>query len=140
MINDTYFLELKEIKELPKLYPLNLDCWLKLIKNIDKEEKLASKKNNHFIGKYLSNILILKLKIINNDIVYCFFYLDEKNNIKQGYIKINIKNKEKEKEIMNTLKDGPLEFINNLRNNNFNDINQWLTLNYIELFSLKVQK
>ena len=132
-IKNTYFSETKDFMELPKLYPLNQKSWLNFSRNKeDKEKELAFKGNFYFKGKFYSKILTIKLKLKNKCDTYCFFYLDEKKDMKQGYIKIN--SKEKEKEIMNTLKDGPLEFINNLRNNNSNCVNEWLSLNYIELF------
>ena len=131
-LNKRLFSDIKDINNLPKLFALNKNCWLELygIKDKTKERELIFKEDFYFKGKFYTQILILKLTIINNCKVYCFFYLDEENDIKQGYIKIN--NKQTEKEIMNSLKDGPLQFINNLRNNKSN-IYEWLKLNYFEL-------
>ena len=137
LIKNTYFSEIKKIKELPELYPLNQNCWLRFVRDKEKEKELAFEGDCYFKGKFFTKILTLKLKIINNCKTYCFFYLDENNDIKQGYIKIN--KIEKEDEIMNTLKDGPLKFINNLRINNSN-MSEWLKLKYYEIIIFEIIK
>ena len=123
LINNDYYYKVSTIKELPRLYPFDEKCWSHF--NIDKEKELK------FKGEFFNKILIFKLIIINSCNVYCFFFLDEKKDINQGYIKIN--QKDKENEILNNLiKIGPLEFINNLRNNNSN-ISQWLKSKYFDI-------
>ena len=47
-----------------------------------------------FEGTFYYKILFSQIIIINDCNVYCFFFLDEKNELKQGYIKINKKEKE----------------------------------------------
>ena len=63
-----------------------------------------------FEGKFYNKIFLSQIIIINNCNVYCFFFLNDKNQINQGYIKIN--QKDKENEIINNLKNnGPLQFM-----------------------------
>ena len=88
MINNDYFFKVTTIKELPRVYPLNQECWLNFIKNKEKEL--------NFEGKFYNKILFFKLLALNKCNIYCFFFLDEINNIKQGYIKINQEDKKKE--------------------------------------------
>ena len=130
LINNSYFFKLTSFKELPKVYPLNEICWLYIVRNKYIEKELM------FEGKFYNKIFLSQIIIINNCNVYCFFFLNDKNQINQGYIKIN--QKDKENEIINNLKNnGPLQFINNCRNNNSNNpniINEWSNLKYFELF------
>ena len=106
LINNDYFFKVTTIKELPYVYPLNENCWSNFIRDKDKEKELI------FEGKFYNKLLLFKLMTINNCNIYCFFYLDKKNKINKGYIKINKKHKEKEI-IDNLIINGPIKFINN---------------------------
>ena len=80
---------------MPRVYPLKDICWFYFIRNKNKEKELV------FEGKFYNKILLSKIIFINECNIYCFFFLDEKNDTKQGYIKVN--RKDKENEIINNL-------------------------------------
>ena len=67
------------IEDLPKIFVLNKDIWKKI--KIEKYElnTIAS------FGYFYNNLLFLK--VLEN--IYCFFFIDSKNRIRQGYIQIN---------------------------------------------------
>ena len=90
------------IKELPKIFILNEIMW----ENVKNEEDNVINTINS-IG-YVENKMLL-LKVL--DLIYCFFFLDRKKQIRQGYLQII--NQEKENEIINNFKKVGLE--------NFND-------------------
>ena len=90
------YLESKiNIKELPRIFVLNKIIW-ENIKNENNElNTIAS------IGYFDNKILILKLL----ETINCFFFLDNKKQIRQGYIQIINKDKEKEL-LLNFIKKG----------------------------------
>ena len=67
------------IEDFPKIFVLNKDIWKKI--KIEKYElnTIAS------FGYFYNNLLFLK--VLEN--IYCFFFIDNKNRIRQGYIQIN---------------------------------------------------
>jgi len=96
------------IEKLPKLFILNKNVW-DFIHNINEELISISS-----IGYCVNNLMTLK--VCNN--IYCFFFLDKKLQIRQGYLKI-IK-LENENKILNDFKiTGIFKFINK----DINDIN-----------------
>ena len=114
-----------EINEFPNLFGLNQETWEAISSNKEQFIKVE--------GGFYNKILIFKISYISPYIknnIYSFFYLDKKENIRQGYIKIN-ENK-KEEEIIEALKKyGPLKFID-LYINNDSDKN-WYKFNYFEM-------
>ena len=66
------------LRELKSVYPLNAETWNFFIKDETKE------KPNIFQGEFGYNILILNIN--KEERIYCFFFLDENNDLRQGYI------------------------------------------------------
>jgi len=96
------------IEKLPKVFFLNKSAW-DVIHNINKELNSISS-----IGYCANNLMTLK--VCNN--IYCFFFLDKKSQIRQGYLEI-IK-LENENKILNDFQSkGIFKFINK----DINDIN-----------------
>jgi hypothetical protein len=114
-----------EINEFPNLFGLNQETWEAISSNKEQFLKVG--------GGFYNKILIFKISYISHYIknnIHSFFYLDKKENIRQGYIKIN-ENK-KEEEIIEALKKyGPLKFID-LYINNDSDKN-WYKFNYFKI-------
>ena len=84
------------IKDLPEIFILNENLW----ENIRNDDDDVINTINS-IGYVKNNILLLKVI----DFLYCFFFLDKKKQIRQGYLQII--NKEKESDIIeNFRKEG----------------------------------
>ena len=64
LINNDNLFKATTIKDLPRVYPLNKNCWLNFIRNKDKENELI------FEGIFYNKILIFKLIILNNCNIY----------------------------------------------------------------------
>ena len=98
------------IKELPKIFILNEIMW-ENVKNDD--DNVINTINS--IGSVENNMLLLKVL----DLIYCFFFLDRKKQIRQGYLQII--NQDKENEIINNFKKVGLENFNDDELENFKE-------------------
>ena len=91
----------RDIEKLPKLFVINKDFW-KIIENENNELNVINS-----IGYFCNKSLILKVL----EAIYCFFFLDKNNEIRQGYLKINKLDNENDL-IQNFHKNGFFKFIN----------------------------
>ena len=111
----------KKIEEFPEIFALSKNCWEK-IKNENKELNVIID-----MGYFGNKVLIIKIL----PEIYCFFVMDSKNQIRQGYIqiiKVDIEkdimyffwknglfaliNKEQKENVLNDMTDDKLEFTN----------------------------
>ena len=79
---------ISSLKDLKSIFPLNEESWKSFVKDETKE------KPNIYRGEFHYNILIFKIS--KEERIYCFFFVDENNELKQGYIQIyrnNLENK-----------------------------------------------
>ena len=95
----------RNIEKLPKVFVLNRNCW-KIIENEKNELNVINS-----IGYFCSKSLILKV----SEAIYCFFFLDINNQIRQGYLEI-IKLDMENDLIKNFQKNGLFKFINKSQN------------------------
>jgi len=95
----------RDIEKLPKLFVINKDFW-KIIENENNELNVINS-----IGYFCNKSLILKVL----EAIYCFFFLDKNNKIRQGYLKINKLDNENDL-IQNFHKNGFFKFINKNQN------------------------
>ena len=117
------------LRELKSVYPLNAETWNFFIKDETKE------KPNIFQGEFGYNILILNIN--KEERIYCFFFLDENNDLRQGYILFYRTNLEK-KMIEELKRMTPLEFF---RKYNIKYDNEGLQLfNYYEVIIFNLEK
>ena len=75
----------KKIDDYPKVFVLDKDTWKVLQK--EKEPKI---KPTPSVATFYKKLLLLNLKNSN----YCFFFIDNKDQLRQGYLKINNSNLE----------------------------------------------
>jgi len=115
----------KSINSLPEIFPLNKSCWLSLQENYYYQQYILD-------ANFYNKLLLFDLKKnIKSMIIYCLFFLDDKNQLRQGYLQI--KDKNNENKIINTFTENePLQIF---KNNNINIDNKKLlchsnTLNY----------
>ena len=117
------------LKDLESVFPLNEESWKSFVKDGAKE------KPNMFQGEFGYNILIFKIK--KEERIYCFFFLDENNDLRQGYILFYRTNLEK-KMIEELKRMTPLEFF---RKYNIKYDNEGLQLfNYYEVIIFNLEK
>ena len=95
-----------KIEDLPKVFPLNKNIWANIQKeNNDELTSITS------IGIYSNKLLVIN--VLNT--IYCFFFLDNKSRIRQGYL--NIINIQEENKIINDFhQKGVFEFIKKNQN------------------------
>ena len=67
------------IEDFPKIFVLNKNIWMKIKNQNNELNTIAS------IGYFYNNFLFIK--ILSK--IYCFYFLDKKNEIRQGYLQIN---------------------------------------------------
>jgi len=109
----------RNIEKLPKVFVLNRNFW-KIIENEKNELNVINS-----IGYFCSKSLILKVL----EAIYCFFFLDINNQIRQGYleiIKLDIENDL----IKNFQKNGLFKFINKNQNELIDDKFEMFTDDY----------
>ena len=100
---DNELLLVSSLRDLKSVFPLNEENWKSFIKDEAKEKPII------YQGQYGFNILILNININKEERIHCFFFLDENNDLRQGYIQIYRNNLEKK--MIEELKYGtPLEF------------------------------
>ena len=68
------------LKDYKSVYALNEETW----KYFDQDK--TKNKSNMFTGEFHNNILILRMN--EEGKIYCFFFYDQNNYLRQGYIKI----------------------------------------------------
>ena len=68
------------LRDLKGIFPLNEESWKSFVKDEAKE------KPNMYLGEYGYNILILPIS--KEERIHCFFFLDQNNELKQGYIQV----------------------------------------------------
>ena len=83
-----------KITELPPIFPLEEENLKVFGINTEKEQTIAT------MGEFANNVLVLK--IIEEENIYCFYFLDENEELRQGYLKFFRENTEKE--MINSLK------------------------------------
>ena len=98
-------LESESMDSLPRILILNKNCYASLPDNL-------TKKFVHRNGTFCNKLLLIDLKKTN---IYCIFFIDNKGNVRQGYLQINknddneIINKFKQEEPLNLLKELNIE-------------------------------
>ena len=114
-----------KIDKLPKVSILNKDIW----NNIKEENKHL----NSIMSKGFFSYKIAVLKVFEN--IYCFYFLDNNNKIRQGYLQII--DTSKEFQIISDLKnDGIFEFIK--KNDDKYEINDDSLLIKNDNYNLKI--
>ena len=92
---------------------MNRSCWFSIPENYHYQQYILE-------VNYYNKLLLFDLKkYIKSVIIYCLFFLDDKNQLRQGYLQIN--DKTNEIIIINTFKENePLHIfkINNIYINN----------------------
>ena len=88
-----------KITELPPVFPLEEENLKVFGINIEKENTIAT------MGEFANNVLVLKIKDEEN--IYCFYFLDENGELRQGYLRFYRENTEKE--MINSLKSDGVE-------------------------------
>ena len=68
------------LKDYKSVYALNEETWKYFVQDKTKN------KSNKFTGEFHNNILILRMN--EEGKIYCFFFYDQNNYLRQGYIKI----------------------------------------------------
>ena len=117
------------LRDLKSIFPLNEESWKSFVKDEAKE------KPNMYQGEYGYNILILEIS--KEERIHCFFFLDQNNELKQGYIQIYRTNLEK-KMIEELKHDTPLEFF---KKYNIKYDNEGLQLfSYFEVIIFNLEK
>ena len=107
LIDNYKFIYSNKIQELDPIFILKEDLWSSFIR--DKSKEISIKIKGYLGNKILFFILNTKNQNVNVKI-YCFFFLDENKILRQGYIKIN--ENDLEKDIINKLEnDTPLNFL-----------------------------
>ena len=126
---DNEFPNVSSLRDLKIIFPLNEESWKSLVKDEKKENPKI------FQGQFGYNILILKMS--KEERIYCFFFVDEKNELRQGYIQIYRTNIEKA--MIDELKfDTPLEFF---KKYNIKYDNEGLQLfSYFEVIIFNLEK
>ena len=97
------FFKSKNINDFPKLFVLNKESFLTLFKNKNDEKP--------FKGKFFNKIFIIEIVIESNFKIYCFYFLDQLIQLRQGYLYFHIL--DKEEKIINDFK---VDFIKTLKN------------------------
>jgi hypothetical protein len=117
------------LRDLKSIFPLNEESWKSFVKDETKETP------NIYHGEYGYNILILRINI--EERIHCFFFLDQNNELRQGYIQIYRTNIEKA--MINELKyNTPLEFF---KKYNIKYDNEGLQLfSYFEVIIFNLEK
>ena len=117
------------LKDLKSVFPLNEESWKSFVKDQTKE------KPNMYKGEFGYNILIFKIN--KEERIHCFFFIDENNNLRQGYIQIYRNNLEK-KMIEELKHDTPFEFF---KKYNIKYDNEGLQLfSYFEVIIFNLEK
>jgi len=117
------------LKDLKSIFPLNEESWKSFVKDEQKE------KPNIYEGEFGYNILILKIS--KEERIHCFFFVDEKNELRQGYIQIYRTNLEK-KMIDELKRNTPFEFF---KKYNIKYDNEGLQLfSYFEVIIFNLEK
>ena len=103
----------KNIYSLPEIFPLNRSCWFSISENYHYQQYILE------VNFYNKLLLFDLKKYIKSVIIYRLFFLDDKNQLRQGYLQINDKTKEiimintfKENEPLHILKSNNI-YINN---------------------------
>ena len=118
-----------EIENLPKVFPLNKNIWYYIQKESNNELNSLSS-----LGSYSNKLLVLK--VLNN--IYCFFSPDNKNQIRQGYLKII--NIQEEDIIINDFhQKGVFEFIKK-NQNEFDDTKFEISTNDYKIYIFEYSK
>ena len=126
---DNEFPNVSSLRDLKIIFPLNEESWKSLVKDEKKENPKI------FQGQFGYNILILKMS--KEERIYCFFFVDEKNELRQGYIQIYRTNLEK-KMIDELKRNTPFEFF---KKYNIKYDNEGLQLfSYFEVIIFNLEK
>ena len=98
-------------KELPIFFPINQSISYNIFQKESDKVKEAK-------GRFYNKIFICEDKTISDNI-YIFFLLDKNDKLRQGYILI--KDKDKENNILDNLKNNSLQFIEYINNKNLDN-------------------
>ena len=77
---DNNFTIAPSLKDFKSVYALNEETW----KHFAQDE--TKKNSNMYTGEFHYNILIVRIN--EEDRIYCFFFFDQNDDLRQGYIKI----------------------------------------------------
>ena len=77
---DNNFTIAPSLKDFKSVYALNEETW----KHFAQDE--TKQKSNMYTGEFHYNILIVRIN--EEDRIYCFFFFDQNDDLRQGYIKI----------------------------------------------------
>ena len=120
--------ESESIDSLPRILILNKNCYTSLPDDL-------TKKFLNLSGTFYNKLLLIDLKKADT---YCIFFIDNKGNVRQGYLKINknddneIINKFMEEEPLTLLKELNIEISDYTYYGNKNDIF------YLKLFNVNI--
>ena len=116
------------LKDLKSVFPLNEESW----KYFTQDE--SKKNSNLYNAEFHSNILIIKIS--KDERIYCFFFVDKNDDLRQGYIQIYRDNLEIK--MINELKLNIFDFF---KKNNIKYDNKGLQLSsYFEIIIFNLDK